>query len=176
MSIHGTPRWAPLPPPANASRAARDRYAAEACRARSEMRWIWNEVCSGLDLTRRVVPTGTVTREPPRLGRITLGPPTRFTVELRPGQLRQDVGQWSTRIAAAYGVPEVAVDDLVHGWIVVELVERLAVDDAVTVAPDPLASPPPLERPARDGAGPGPRRPYGRPRSWRTWRPRRHDV
>jgi hypothetical protein len=83
-------RWAPAPLPLNPGGRDLREQRREEDALKQQMRWIWNEFCSGVDLTHRTVPTGYGTREPPRLGPIDLGPPTRFSVELRPGQLPRD--------------------------------------------------------------------------------------
>jgi hypothetical protein len=170
-------RWALPPLTEFASRAERrDQMAAET-EARAEIRWIWNEVCSGLHLTRRIVPTGTASFEPPRLGRIRLGPPTTFTVELRPGQLIDDLLAIDDRLAAAYGVDDIEVHRLVENWVRIVLVEHRAVGPGWTreipERPDPDTGPVAVgtDEPVRDEAGRrGWRGSSGGPRSRRWWR------
>ena len=147
------------------------------------MRWIWNEVCSGTHMTRRVVPTGTLSWEPPRLGRIRLGPPTTLAVQLRPGQLVDDLLAIADRLAAAFGVDDIDVRRLAGDWLLVELIEDHGADvDGSPETPrrpgpptDPCAratetsGEPECIRPARQRGF----RPYGAPRSARWWTRRR---
>ncbi|NMO92111.1 hypothetical protein [Actinomycetospora sp. TBRC 11914] len=136
-------RWAPAPlPPVPSSRDLRE-YRLEETALKHQIRWIWNEFCSGVELTHRIVPTGYGTREPPRLGNITLGPPTRFNVELRPGQLVQDLLAVGDRLAAAYLVDDVDVWPLAERWVKIELVEY-GIDD-------PRNHTTPIDPPRRSG-------------------------
>ncbi|MDD7920150.1 hypothetical protein [Actinomycetospora callitridis] len=176
-------RWALPPVPEHAGRGERRWHAAAEARARGEIRWIWNEVCSGAHLARRVVPTGTGSFEPPRLGRIRLGPPTTLTVQLRPGQLLADLLAVDDRLAAAFGVTDIEIRRLAGDWLLVELVEgpELGVDELPPSPqrPGPTTDPsvpgpvvpakPECVRPGRRGS----LRPYGAPRSTRWWRTRR---
>ena len=171
-------RWSVPPLPERPSRRQREQQAAEEAYARHQIKWIWNEVCAGTFMIRRIVPTGTVSWEPPRIGRVRLGPPTTFTVELRPGQLRADFIDIRERLAAAFEVRDVVVTDLVRGWLLVQLVEGC--DEMVTPPPparppgrDPMintspAAPTEIESPHRPGdhlGRRGWRRPFGRPRT-----------
>jgi hypothetical protein len=117
-------RWAPAPLPLNPSRRDLREYREDEIALKQQMRWIWNEFCSGVELTHRIVPTGFGTREPPRLGEITLGPPTQFNVELRPGQVPQDLLAVRDRLAAAYLVDDIDVRPLRERWLKIVLVER----------------------------------------------------
>ncbi|MBC3190944.1 hypothetical protein H7X46_07695 [Pseudonocardia sp. C8] len=90
---------------------------------RHEIRAIWREVCAGYRLTRRVVPDDGP-RAFPHIGQIELGPPTRFTVRLRPGQLADDIADLIPRLAAAYEVDDVRVSQPGRGWALVELIEH----------------------------------------------------
>lgn len=122
--MSGSPaRWAVPPLPDHPTRAEWARHGEQVTYNRHQIRWIWNEVCSGLRLARRVVPTGTTAFEPPPIGQIDLGPPTVFSVRLRPGQLLDDFRSHSDRLAAAYEVPDVVVGALAPGWMVVQLVD-----------------------------------------------------
>jgi hypothetical protein len=117
-------RWEPAPLPPDPTWRELREYRLEEAALKAQMRWIWNEFCSGVELTHRIVPTGYGSREPPRLGQITLGPPTRFNVELRPGQLPEDLLAVGDRLAAAYLVDDVDVWPLQERWVKVELIER----------------------------------------------------
>lgn len=127
--------------------------------ARTEIRWRWGEVCSGVGLTRRVFPEGC--RSIPHIGRITLGPPTRFTVRLRPGQSRQDIADIAPRLALAFEVRNVRVRDLATGWVSVEMVEQAALLTVVQCADRPPDASPPAPSP--------------QPRSLRWWPHRRRS-
>lgn len=163
----GTWRWAVPPLPVDAGPDERREHRRSEIASQSEIRWRWVEVCSGTGLIRRVVPTGTVSFEPPRLGPITLGPPTRLSVALRPGQLPSDLSAIRERLAAAFDVDDVEVRRLAPGgWVTVELVE-----DGAGVPGDEIRPQPP--DPDSPGAAPSrrhfPRRrrrgPFGGPRS-----------
>ena len=117
-------RWALPPLPENAGWAERRWHVTAEIQVRGEIRWIRNEVCSGTHMIRRIVPSGVASFEPPRIGRISLGPPTTFTVELRPGQLIHDLLAIGDRLAAAYSVDDVKIHSVVVGWVRVVLVER----------------------------------------------------
>lgn len=166
-------RWAVPPLPERPSRRERAQHAADEAYARHQILWIWNEVCAGEYLIRRVVPTGAMTWEPPRIGRVHLGPPTTFTVEMRPGQLREDFTAIGPRLAAAFEVREVRVEDLVRGWLLVELVEGCEdLRDQQSWRPPTInaspAAPAAIEPPSRGHVGRrGWRRPFGGPRSGR---------
>ena len=107
--------------------------------ARHEIRLIWREVCAGYGLTRRVLPDDGP-RAFPHIARLELGPPTRFLVRLRPGQLAVDIAELAPRLAAAYDVDDVQVREPHRGWASVELIEHrpptLTVVDG-TPPPDP---------------------------------------
>lgn len=134
--------------------------------ARTEIRWRWGEVCGGFGLNRRILPDDGP-RGIPHIGRITLGPPTRFTVRLRPGQSRRDIADLAPRLAMALEVEDVHVRDLAAGWVSVELVEQptaargpitlTVVDDMPADAPERIA-------------------PTSRPRSLRWWPHRRRST
>lgn len=134
-------RWA-VPPPLLLGRA----HAAAEKYARHEIRWIWSEICEGTGLMRRIPPfPGRL--EPPRIGRVTLGPPTSFTVELRPGMFARDLVDIAPRVAAAYGVAAVGVEPLVRGWVTVDLIEDLVPDDDAAVYTRSIPAPTvPLEQ------------------------------
>ena len=86
-----------------------------------EIRWRWRQACEGAGLGRLVyAPSGPATTVP-RIGRIELGPPTRFAVRLLPGQLPADVAAVSARIAAAMAVPGISVTTVRSGWVTIEL-------------------------------------------------------
>lgn len=154
-------RWVPATPTSLVSRRDLRARQAEEADLKRDIRWRWNEFCSGVDLTHRIIPTGFATREPPRLGPITLGPPTRFNIELRPGQLIQDLLDVRERLAAAYQVADADVLPLVPGWVTVLLIE----EDADRVRSSPLEP--------EDRAERGPRRGEIRPNA-RHLPPRRH--
>ena len=172
-------RWAVPPLPGRLTRRERRWQAAAERQARAEIRWIWSEVCSGALLTRRIVPTGTASWEPPRFGRVVLGPPTTFTVELRPGQLVDDLLEIDRRLAAAYQVDGVDIRPLVANWVRIELVEHRGARPGRSLrAP---ARPGPSTAPLAPDADPLPERRYrdhrelgsggsaGGPRSTRRW-------
>lgn len=119
-------RWAIRPLPLNADPNERRRHRMMEIQVQNEIRWIWNEIW----LARRIVPLGTGSGEPPMIGRIVLGPPTRFIVQLRPGQLQKDLAAISSRLAAAFEVSDVRVVKLVADWITIELVENIDQVDA----------------------------------------------
>lgn len=164
-------RWAVQPLAPDASQAVKRQHSADEASLRHEVRWRWNEVCSGNHLTHRIVPTGVASREPPRIGRISLGPPTTFSVNLRPGQLLADFSAISVRLASAFEVDDVLIENLAPGWLRIVLVERrrAAVRDAspngppdsshaaVTKPRPPIREGPHLGRRGR-------RRPFGGPR------------
>lgn len=87
-----------------------------------DIKWQWRQACEYSGLARTVYsPTGPTTSIP-RIGRVTLGPPTTFTVRLQPGQLASDVQAASRRIAEAMSVFDVAVTRIATGWVRVELI------------------------------------------------------
>jgi hypothetical protein len=129
--------------------------------SRSEIRWRWGEVCAGFDLSRRVLPDDGP-RSIPHIGRITLGPPTRFTVRLRPGLRRQHIVDIAPQLALAFEVDEVHVRDLASGWLSVELVEQPAFVPGpaeLTLVGSPDTVPDAVERRTRQAG----------PRSLRWW-------
>lgn len=115
------PQWYVPPLPQQPSRAERRQYAAETSWAKNRIRWIWVRACSGTDLARWITVADRLTPDSPRLGPITLGQPTRLSVELLPGQRPQDIVDVAENLAAAYGVADVRVVGLVPGWVTVEL-------------------------------------------------------
>lgn len=125
--------------------------AADQAYARHEIKSIWREVCVGSHLARRLLPTGS-TWAPPRIGRITLGPPTTFTVELRPGQSGQDIDDAAPHLAQAYGVADVYVTDLVRGWVTIELIEDVGALIAPADPIDPTDPLDPTDDPNRSGS------------------------
>ena len=94
----------------------------------------------------------------PLIGRVTLGPPTTFTVRPQPGQLLADFEAAAPRIAAAMGVAGIRVRPLAAEWIVIELIH----------SPADAAQP---SRPARDHPVPDPPG-----RAGRAARPDRHAA
>jgi hypothetical protein len=84
----------------------------------------------------------------PRIGQVTLGPPTTFTVLPHRGQLLSDFEAASDRIAAAMGVAKVGIRPLADwapDWIVIELVDGLAEPPpgVVKLSPRPPTGPAP---------------------------------
>lgn len=107
--------------------------------ARHEIRAIWREFCAGYGLTRRELPDDGP-RAFPHIRDVDLGPPTSFTVRLRPGQLAADIAELAPRLAAAYEVHDVVVSGPRRGWARVELIEHpptLTVVDGRSAPPDP---------------------------------------
>jgi hypothetical protein len=157
-------RWAPAPLPPNPSAEERREWRLEETALKHQVRWIWNDFCSGVELTRRIVPTGYATREPPRLGDISLGPPTRFNVELRPGQLVDDLVAVSDRLAAAYLVDDVDIWHVADRWIRVELIEYGMDDPRTHTTPiDPPRAPAPGRPDVRTSGRHWPRRQHRGP-------------
>lgn len=171
------PQWAAPALPAAPTRAERRAHTAYEIESRTTIRVIWDEVCENTGLTARITSSGCFLREPPVMGPITLGPPTRFSIALRPGQIVEDIAGMAHRLAVAYRVDDVVVRQLTQGWVSVVLVEHLL---AAPQADDGLA-------PVDDGPSGGPRfgssesrsarrrthlgsrdrrRPFGRPRSF----------
>lgn len=117
-------RWALPPLRPGASSSERGLRRREEMALEQQIRSIWTAFCSRVDLVERLGPTMAESWTPPTIGPITLGPPTRFSVCLHPGQLRTDLEDVRPRLAAAYEVDDVIVRDLVRGWATVELVEH----------------------------------------------------
>ncbi|GAA4795729.1 hypothetical protein GCM10023200_34720 [Actinomycetospora chlora] len=161
-------RWAPLPLPPHPTRADRLEYDGQASRARIAIRNIWMEFHTGLHtMTGPAAPVSILTWDPPLVGPITLGPPTRWSVELRPGQRAADFRALAGRLASAYEVDDVVVADLARGWISIWLVEHVGAETVPT--PDVPA------RPAVEPTRPAPA-PVGQPSARRTGRIRHHRL
>lgn len=133
--------------------------------AEQQIRWIWVAFCAQVGLVERLGPTIAESWTAPTLGPVTLGPPTRFSVHLRHGQLRADLEKVRPRLASAYEVDDAIVRDLVRRWVTVELVEHGVADSTDETEPPAIDQPrrrltPPLRHfPRRRRRGPsgGPR-------------------
>lgn len=181
MSSHR--RWAPPPPPSDATRAERSRHAAEEQYARHEIRCIWDDFFQSFLLVTGIDgPAGVLAWQgQPEIGPITLGPPTRFSIKMRPSQRRDDFSALAPRLAVAYDVDAVVITDSAEGWLTILLLEHA--DDAGRsqngVVPATLGegtreatpSPIPSGRGGRGHRRPlglrGWRRPFGGPRTRR---------
>lgn len=112
-----------------------------------EIAWSWRKACEGAGLGERMQTPSGHSVGVPRVGRITLGPPTLITLQPRPGQTRERIAALGPSLAATMGVSEIRVWDLAPGWVTVELME---IPRATTVTR-------PLPRPARTRTKPAER-------------------
>ena len=103
-----------------------------------QIAWSWRKACEGAGLSQSIyTPSGHAVAVP-RVGRITLGPPTLITLQPRPGQTREGIAALGPSLAAMMGVSEIRVWDLAPGWVTVELVRT---SRATTVTPFPPRPP-----------------------------------
>jgi hypothetical protein len=114
--------WRRFQPVERQSRAwQRDRAIVDA-QLVGDIKWQWRQACEYSGLARMVYsPTGPTTSIP-MIGKVSLGPPTTFTVRLQPGQLASDVQAAAPRIAEAMSVFDIAVSRIATGWVRVELI------------------------------------------------------
>jgi hypothetical protein len=87
-----------------------------------DIQWQWRQVCEISGLGRLIFTPSGQAVSIPRITQVVLGPPTRFTVRLQPGQLASDVAKVAPRIAAAMHAHDAVVTELAIGWVLVELV------------------------------------------------------
>ena len=120
-----------------ATRRDRSAFAAERI---GDIKWQWRQVAEVAGLGRVVyTPNGPV-MSVPLVGNVVLGPPTTFTVRLKPGQLVSDVTAVAPRIASAMGAHDIEVRALAAGWVLIELVPTPACPQrAAAVAVIPIA-------------------------------------
>jgi hypothetical protein len=113
-------RW--FRPQAFRERALRREQEADDALRIGDINWQWRQACALSGLGRLVYTPSGPSVAIPLIGRVTPGPPTRFTVRRRPGQLLADFEAAAPRISAAMGVAGIRVRPLVGEWIMIELI------------------------------------------------------
>jgi hypothetical protein len=113
-----------------------------------EIAWSWRKACEGAGLSEPIQTPSGQSVGVPRVGRITLGPPTTITLQPRPGQTRERIAALGPSLAASMGVSEIRVWDLAPAWVTVELVrtpgDRRAGADPSHDDGHPFPAPPPF--------------------------------
>jgi hypothetical protein len=112
-----------------------------------EIKRLWREGCEGSGLCEwRPTPNGLAIFIP-LIGRVTLGTPTVMTVELRPGQLPEDIELAAPRIAHTMEITGLRVTPLRGMWVRVELLAVAGPDHHETPSAPPSRQPvPPVRR------------------------------
>jgi hypothetical protein len=89
-----------------------------------DVAWSWRKACEGAGLSEPIQTPSGHSLGVPRVGHITLGPPTTITLQPRPGQTREQIAALGPSLAASMGVSEIRVWDLAPTWVTVELVRN----------------------------------------------------
>lgn len=105
-----------------------------------ELRWSFRQACIGVGVCQAVdgVIAGTSYRTP-EVTNVDLGPPTRMTVRMLPGQLPAELAAAGRQLAPHLGAAMLRVKDRGHGWAIVQLLSRDPLGGTVPVPP-PVAS------------------------------------
>ena len=101
--------------------AQRDRAVVDAQRI-GDIKWQWRQACELSGLGQLMFTPSGQSMSIPLIGQITLGPPTSFTVRLRPGQLLSDVEDAEPQISEAMSVQRIVVSRLPGEWVRIELI------------------------------------------------------
>ena len=99
----------------------RDRAIVDAQRV-GDIKWQWRQACELSGLGQLVFTPSGPAMSIPMIGKVSLGPPTSFTVRLRPGQLPSDVQQAEPHIAEAMAAAGIVVTRLPAEWVRIELI------------------------------------------------------
>jgi len=91
----------------------------------SELRYQWRCACNVTPLGRMIYTPSGVSTTIPVIGQIDLGPPTTFTVKMRPGQTLDDYRKAAPSIASTLHVAGVHVSPMsATGWVRIVLLEH----------------------------------------------------
>jgi hypothetical protein len=99
----------------------RDRAIVDAQRI-GDIKWQWRQACELSGLGQLVFTPSGPAMAIPMIGQVSLGPPTSFTVRLRPGQLPSAVQQAEPQIAEAMSAAGIVVTRLPAEWVRIELI------------------------------------------------------
>lgn len=116
-----------------------------------DVAWSWRKACEGAGLSEPIQTPSGHSLGVPRVGHISLGPPTTITLQPRPGQTREQIAALGPSLAASMGVSKIRVWDLAPAWVTVELVRTpraTAVTRSLRRRPSRSSTKPPERRAA----------------------------
>jgi hypothetical protein len=102
--------------------------------------WAWRQACIGAGLCNIVNTVTGPTESVPHIVDVTLGPPTRFVVELLPGQVPADVRTAAYRIAPALDSVALRIEPRGLRHVVIELLAADPLKAANVRRADPVAT------------------------------------
>ncbi|MDD7942201.1 hypothetical protein PHK61_27685 [Actinomycetospora lutea] len=126
--------WAPL------RRTPRAAVHAAAGRRRHDIHARWREAVQEIGLSERIYLSGGVHRVEPRITRVVLGGPERFTIRLGAGQTFDDVAAVGARIARAFEVDRIRLTELADDLLEIELLTARSAPTAPVSRPAVVAA------------------------------------
>ncbi|WP_130288433.1 hypothetical protein [Pseudonocardia sediminis] len=111
------------------ARRARREHERECLVFAEHLRYVWRDACEGVGACRMVDTATGMTVRTPKIGRIVLGPPTSFLVELIPGQEPQDITRVGDRLAHSMCFERLRVVPYAGRWVRIELLAADPLDE-----------------------------------------------